>query len=300
MANTRKRTRELFQNTKLHPRKRFGQNFLVDPRMLDFIVEAAELSSEDLVLEIGAGTGTLTKKLASSATRLIAVELDEGLFHILQSEFQDNSNVTLIHADILDLDFPTLIGTVANSEPVPARVKVIGNLPYYITTPILMKALEESSLLPLPIKTILVMVQKEVGERIVASPGTKAYGSLSVAVGYRSDAEILKHVPPGSFYPRPKVDSVLVRLNVRSEPSVNVGDERFFSQVVRAAFQYRRKTLRNALRIARDAGAIRLSTDSVDNALQALGFDEKRRGETLSISEFAALADAIQGQVETA
>ncbi len=298
MANTRKRTRELFQNTKLHPRKRFGQNFLVDTRVLDFIVEAAELSSEDLVLEIGAGTGTLTQKLASSSARLIAVELDEGLFHILQSEFQDNSNVTLVHADILDLDFPTLIGTVANSEPAPARVKVIGNLPYYITTPILMKALEESSLLPLPIEMILIMVQKEVGERIVASPGTKAYGSLSVAVGYRSDAEILKRIPPASFYPKPKVDSVLVRLNVRSDPSVNVRDERFFFQIVRAAFQYRRKTLRNALRMACNAGAVELSASSVDNALQALGFDGKRRGETLNISEFAALADAIQGQME--
>lgn len=299
MANTRKRTREIFQNTKLHPRKRLGQNFLVDTRILDFIVESAELSPEDLVLEIGAGTGTLTKKLAASSARLMAVELDEGLFHILQSEFQDNSNVTLVHANILDLDFPTLIGTAANFVPAPARVKIIGNLPYYITTPILMKALEESSLLPLPIEMILIMVQKEVGQRIVASPGTKAYGSLSVAVGYRSDAEILKRVPPASFYPKPKVDSVLVRLNVRSEPSVNVRDEQFFFQIVRAAFQYRRKTLRNALRMACDAGAVKLSAGSVDNALQALGFDEKRRGETLNISEFAALADAIQGHTET-
>ena len=298
MQNTRKHTRKLFQNTGLRPRKRFGQNFLVNTQVLDFIVEAAELSPEDLVLEIGAGTGTLTQRLALSSSKVMAVELDEGLFHVLQSTFQGNSDVTLIHADILDLDLSAAIDTVSNSEPALERIKVIGNLPYYITTPILIKVLEESSLLPLPIRTVLTMVQKEVGERIIASPGAKEYGALSIAIAYRSDAEILRRVPAASFYPKPKVDSVLIRLNMRPIPSVDVKDEQLFFCIVRSAFQYRRKTLRNAIRMACKAGAMQLSEDSVDYALQTLGFDEKRRGETLSISEFAALANAIQGQLE--
>ncbi len=296
MKNTRKHTRELLQSANLSPRKRFGQNFLVNTRVLDSIIEAAELSSEDVVLEIGAGTGALTKRLALSSSKVIAVELDEGLFHILQSTFQDNPDVTLIHADILDLDLAALINKAADSES--TRIKVIGNLPYYITTPILMKVLEESPTLPLPVEMILTMVQKEVGQRMAASPGTKAYGALSVAIAYRSDPEILRSVPATSFYPKPKVDSVLIRLNVRPTPSVDVKDERFFFHVVRAAFQYRRKTLRNALRMARKAGAIQWPADAVDNALQALNLDGKRRGETLSISEFADLANTIQEQSE--
>ncbi|MFC1713625.1 16S rRNA (adenine(1518)-N(6)/adenine(1519)-N(6))-dimethyltransferase RsmA [Candidatus Poribacteria bacterium] len=299
MENTRKHTRELLQSANLSPRKRFGQNFLVNTRVLDSIVEAAELSSEDIVLEIGAGTGALTKRLALSSSKVIAVELDEGLFHLLQSTFQDNSDVTLIHADILDLDLSTLIDEVAGPGSESRRIKVIGNLPYYITTPILMKVLEESPMLPLPVQMVLTMVQKEVGQRIAAaSPGTKAYGALSIAIAYRSDAKILRHVPATSFYPKPKVDSVLIRLNVKPTPSVDVKDERFFFRVVRAAFQYRRKTLRNALQMACKAGAIQLTIGAVDDALQALGLDEKRRGETLSISEFAALANTIQRQSE--
>ena len=296
MKNTRKHTRELLRSAGLSPRKRFGQNFLVNARVLDFIIEAAELSSEDIVLEIGAGTGALTQRLALSSGKVIAVELDEGLFRVLQSEFQGDTNVTLVHADILDLDLTTLIGEVANSGPIPARIKVMGNLPYYITTPILMKVLEESPLLPLPVPMILVMVQKEVGERIVASPGTKDYGSLSIAIAYRADAEILKRVPAVSFYPRPKVDSVLIRLNMRQGPPVDVRDERLFFLVVRAAFQYRRKTLRNALRLACKSGEIQLAADSMDYALQTLNFDGKRRGETLTISEFAVLANTIHRQ----
>jgi len=304
-------TRELLQSAGLRPRKRLGQNFLVDTKMLDAIIQAAELSPEDVVLEIGAGLGTLTQRLALSSGRVIAVELDEGLFRILQSTFgEGRSNVTLIHGDILDLDFSALMDVGATHasplqtglewtglNPVPTRIKVIGNLPYYITTPILMKVLDESSLLP--IRMVLVTVQEEVGKRMVASPGTKDYGALSVAIAYRSDAEILKRVPAGSFYPQPKVDSVLVRLNMRSAPSVDVKDERLFFQIVRAAFQYRRKTLRNALILASRSSEMQLcrgvksNAPTVDSALQTLGYDPRRRGETLSSAEFAALTNTI-------
>jgi len=278
-------TKELLQSAGCRPRKRLGQNFLVDARVLEAIIEAGDFSSEDVVLEIGAGTGVLTQRLALSSGRVIAVELDAGLFRILQSIFQDNPNVTLIHADILDLDLLALAG----SESKTSSIKVAGNLPYYITKPILMKMLDASSL----IQTILVMVQEEVGARIVASPGTKDYGALSIGATYRSDVEILRRVPASSFYPKPKVDSVLLRLNVRSQPAVDVKDEELFFRIVRSAFQYRRKTLRNALLLAIRAGEMQLPENSVDEALQALGIDPRVRGETLSKAEFAELANTI-------
>jgi 16S rRNA (adenine1518-N6/adenine1519-N6)-dimethyltransferase len=283
--------KEVLRNAGLRPRKRLGQNFLLDAGVLDAIVEAAELSSEDMVLEIGSGIGTLTQRLAASSGRLMAVELDEGFFGILKSVLQDKDNVTLVHGDILDLDISKLIDAERHFKPTPTRVKVIGNLPYYITTPILMKLLNRS--FPLPIQMALVMLQEEVGKRIVASPGTKDYGALSIVIAYHSSAEILRRVPASSFYPQPKVDSVLVRLNMRSTPPVEVKDEQRFFQVVRAAFQHRRKTLRNALILARQPDETRLAKNSVDSALETLGLDPKRRGETLSIEEFAELANAV-------
>jgi len=283
--------REVLRNAGLRPRKRLGQNFLVDARVLDAIVEAADLSSEDMILEIGSGIGTLTQRLAASSGRIMAVELDEGFFGILKSVLQDKDNVTLVHGDILDLDISTLIDAEKHLEPTPTRVKVIGNLPYYITTPILMKLLDRAS--PLPIQIALVMVQEEVGKRIVASPGTKDYGALSIAIAYHSSAEILKRVPSSSFYPQPKVDSALVRLNMRSTPPVEVKNEQLFFRVVRAAFQHRRKMLRNALILAMQPDETRLTKNSVDSALETLGLDPKRRGETLSIEEFAELANAL-------
>jgi len=278
-------TKELLQDAGCRPRKRLGQNFLVDARVLEAIIEAGDFSSEDVVLEIGAGTGILTQRLALSSGRVIAVELDAGLFRILQSRFQANPDVALIHADILDLDLMDLTGSGLDL----ASTKVAGNLPYYITKPILMKMLDASSL----IRMILVMVQEEVGARIVASPGTKDYGVLSIAATYRSDVEILRRVPASSFYPKPKVDSVLLRLSVRSQPAVDVKDEKLFFQIVRSAFQYRRKILRNALLLAIRAGDMQLPENSIDEALQTLGIDLKVRGETLGMAEFAELANTI-------
>jgi len=285
-------TRELLQSAGLRPRKRLGQTFLVDTRVLDAIVEAAELSPDDVILEIGAGTGALTQRLALSPASIIAVELDNGLFRILQSIYQDKSNVNVIHADILKLDFLTLQSLCAQRS----SIKVIGNLPYYITKPILMKVLDESS--RLPIQMFLAMVQREVGARMAASPGTKDYGALSIAIAYRSDVEILKHVSAASFYPKPGVDSTLVKLNIRSKPSVSVRDEWLFFYIVRAAFQYRRKILRNALLLAGRSDeiqrkGIKLDANTVDSALQSLMIDPGRRGETLGIAEFADLANML-------
>ncbi len=296
MESVFKQTRDLLRGSGLRPRKRLGQNFLVNAGVLDAIVEAAELSPEDVVLEIGAGTGTLTQRLALSSGKVIAVELDEGLFHILESIFQCRSNVTLIHGDILDLDLPAVISTGSQDagllEVRFPGVKIIGNLPYYITSPVLMKILDESS--ALCVRLVLVMIQEEVGARMVASPGTRDYGALSIAVAYRSDAQILRRVPASSFYPRPKVDSVLVRLDIRSTPPVDVRDERLFFQIVRSAFQYRRKTLRNALRLAFRSGEVQPSPELVNSALETLSLDPNRRGETLSISEFADLANMVR------
>lgn len=295
---------DLYRNTKSslqhagrRPKKHMGQNFLIDLTVLDAIIEASELSRDDIVLEIGAGTGILTERLARPACRVIAVELDDELFRILQLDFRDNTNIILCHADILDLNLSTLINTYANlpGSKTDPKVKIISNLPYYITTPILMKILEESSLLP--IQMVLVMVQAEVGLRMVAVPGTKDYGALSVAIAYRSDARIIKHVPAESFYPKPKVDSTLVKLDIRHIPPVEVKDEKIFFQIVKTCFQYRRKTLRNAISIAINSGALKCSINSLDMAFQSLNLDPIRRGETLSITEFADLSNSIAGKV---
>lgn len=283
------RTRNILHETNSRPRKRLGQNFLIDQEILSHIVEAAELSSEDMVMEIGAGTGTLTEKLAQIAGKIIAIELDENLFNMLQFTFNQNPKVILIHQDILNMD----IGNVLESEQgdKPKRIKIMGNIPYYITTPIIMKVLEDCA--AVPIQMIVMLVQKEVGLRMVASPGTKDYGALSVAIAYRSDGEILREVPAESFYPKPKVDSVLIRLKIRTTPSIDVKDEKFFFQIVRGAFQQRRKTLRNALLIAGGSDKYKLSTDSIDSAFLMLNLDPKRRGETLGCEEFGRLSNII-------
>lgn len=259
----------------LHTSKKLGQNFLIDNSIVQGIVRAAELSSEDKVLEIGPGIGTLTQGMAESGADITAVELDKKLPAVLAETLKGYTNVRIVQGDILKVDIPELM----DDNP----FKVVANLPYYITTPILMALLERK----LPITRIVTMVQKEVAERMTASPGSKAYGALSVAVQYYTEPKIVLDVPPRSFIPEPEVDSVVISCTVREKPAVAVSDEALFFRIVRGAFGQRRKTLSNALR---GAG---LPKDSIDKALTEAGIDLKRRGETLSLTEFAAVAEAM-------
>ncbi len=258
----------------LHTSKRLGQNFLVDETVVDRIVAAAGVTPGDAVLEIGPGIGTLTQGLAEAGAKVVAVELDRRLVEVLADTLAGYDNVRVVHGDILKTDI--------SREMATASFKVVANLPYYITTPILMAILEQR----LPVSVLVTMVQKEVAERMVAAPGGKDYGALSVAVQYYTAPEIAFHVPPQAFIPAPAVDSAVIRCVVRREPPVAVMNEATFFRVVKAAFAQRRKTLANAFKgaglVAAEAAAI----------LAAAGVDSGRRGETLSLAEFAAVANA--------
>lgn len=258
----------------LRMNKKLGQNFLVRHDVVADIADAAELNPGDPVLEIGPGIGTLTQALAETGAAVTAVELDEHLLPVLAKTLEHYDNVRVVHGDILRID----IEEVMNHQP----FTVCANLPYYITTPIIMKLLEQK----LPIKRIVVMVQKEVAERMVAVPGHKIYGALSVAVQYYTQPEMLFEIPPRAFMPAPEVTSAVVSMTVRQEPPVKLTNEKHFFQVVHAAFQQRRKTLQNALK---NTG---LSKEQIKAALEAADIDGQRRGETLSLDEFAAIANA--------
>jgi len=267
----------------LAPRKGLGQNFLVDRHIVAKILGAARLAPADTVLEIGPGLGVLTWELAERARSVIAVELDAGLVRWLTELFADKPHVRLVHADALEAD---LGGLLSAHPPGPGgSAKVLANLPYYITSPLLMRLLEEN----LPISLAVVMVQKEVARRLTAPPGTKDYGALSVAVQLRADVEIVAPVPPGVFFPPPEVESAVVRLTVRPLPA-GAPSGTFISAVVRAAFAQRRKTLRNALQ----TGASLWPKEAVPAALAEAGIDGSRRGETLSVQEFVRLAGALE------
>ncbi|HEY8418221.1 MAG TPA: 16S rRNA (adenine(1518)-N(6)/adenine(1519)-N(6))-dimethyltransferase RsmA [Limnochordales bacterium] len=267
----------------LSPRKGLGQNFLVDRHIVAKILDAAQLSPRDTVLEIGPGLGVLTWELAQRVQAVVAVELDAGLVRWLQDLFARHPHVHLVHGDALSVDLAALL---AEHPPGPGgSAKVLANLPYYITSPLLMRLLEET----LPLSMLVVMVQKEVAQRLAARPGTKDYGALSVAVQLRSTVEVVTTVPPGVFFPPPEVESAVVRLALRPLPA-EAGDGRFLHAVVRAAFGQRRKTLRNALQGA--AGP--WDKAAVPAALAAAGIDGSRRGETLSVEEFVRLAAALQ------
>lgn len=264
------------------PKKSLGQNFLVDANVLRNIVRAAELDKEKGVLEIGPGIGALTQHLAEAAGRVVAVEIDRRLLPVLEETLAPYGNVAVIHGDILAMDLPRLFAERFSGLK---AASVVANLPYYVTTPILMSLLETD----LPLEFIVVMVQKEVAERLAAPPGSKAYGSLSIAVQYRCEAEVAAVVPPTVFIPRPDVDSAVIRLRKLDRPRVKTEDESFMFDVVRAAFARRRKTLLNNLQA-------RFGKDRKEALLAALaetGIDPGRRGETLSIAEFAALGDAL-------
>ncbi len=276
---SREVTQHILKAFHLRASKKLGQNFLIDAAVVRGIVEAAELQAGDRVLEIGPGIGTLTQGLAESGAQVTAVELDKKLPAVLAETLKGYENVRVVQGDILKVDIRELMGD--------APFKVAANLPYYITTPILMALLEQR----LPIRNIVTMVQKEVAERMIAPPGSKTYGALSVAVQYYTEPEIVLDVSPKSFIPAPEVDSVVIACKVREEPAVTVKDDKLFFRVVKAAFGQRRKTLSNALK---GAGFLK---DEIQEALEKAGIEAARRGETLSLEEFAQLADAFAPNV---
>lgn len=262
--------------------KSLGQNFLIDDTVLNDIVEGSEVNKEDFIIEIGPGVGTLTKELLERAKKVCAVELDEDLIPILKEELKDFHNFELIHKDALKVDFSEIIGGEES-------VKVVANLPYYVTTPIIAKLLNENY----NFKSLTIMIQKEVGERIAAKPSTKDYGALSILVQYYCDITIIRKVSPSSFIPQPKVESIVIKLNKLPKPRVEVKDEKLFFKVVREAFNMRRKTLWNA------AKNLKLDSKVLEEAFINSGIDSKRRGETLNLQEFADLSNSIYDLTHT-
>lgn len=262
--------------------KKYGQNFLIDPGVLEEIVDAAGIGPDDYVLEIGPGIGTMTQYLAYHARGVAAVEIDRMLIPILEDTLQGYSNVDIIHNDILKTDIAKLVEEKNGGQP----IKVVANLPYYITTPIIL-ALFESGI---PAESITIMVQKEVADRMQTGPGSKDYGALSLAVQYYAKPEIITEVSPASFLPQPKVGSAVIRLSRHEKPPVDVRDEKLMFRLIRASFNQRRKTLANGLK---NAGNLHFSKEEIEQAITALGKPLTVRGETLSLEEFAALANQL-------
>lgn len=254
--------------------KKLGQNFLIKRGIVDEIVHAAEITAGEPVLEVGPGIGTLTQGLAQSGADVTAIELDRRLLEVLDTTLASYDNVRIIHGDVLKLDVPTIM----NHKP----FKVVANLPYYITTPIIMSLLESK----LPIERLVVMVQKEVALRMIAKPGTKDYGALSVAVQYYTEPDIVLDVPPKSFLPAPAVTSSVIRCVLRDKPSVDVIDEKLFFRVVKAGFAQRRKTFSNTMKTTG------LTRDRIEELLAKANIDGQRRGETFTLQEFADVANA--------
>ena len=275
------KTAELVKKYNFKFSKSLGQNFLIDDSVPRDIVRGAEVCKDDLVIEIGPGVGTLTAQLLNTAKRVVAIELDNDLIPILSQELGDNQNFTLIHNDALKVDFNEIIGDEQS-------VKLVANLPYYVTTPIIVKLLKEKY----NFKSLTIMIQKEVAERMAAEPGNKDYGALSLLVQYYCNTEIVRKVPPACFIPRPKVDSIVIRLEKLDNPRVEVQNEKLFFDIIRNAFNMRRKTLWNGVK------NIGLPKEKLEEAFSEANVDPKRRGETLSIEEFAALADAIYSRMK--
>ena len=265
--------------------KKYGQNFLIDTHVLDKIIIESEITADDCVLEIGPGIGTMTQYLAETAGRVICVEIDDHLIPILKETLADYDNVTIIHGDILKTDVNDLCVTYNDNKP----LKVVANLPYYITTPIIMGLFESH----VPLSSITIMVQKEVADRMQEGPGSKDYGALSLAVQYYAKPEIVANVPPNCFMPRPNVGSAVIRLTRYEKPPVEVQDEKKMFALIRAAFNQRRKTLVNAIS---NAGIYGITKDDVQAALEKLGLSPTIRGEALSLSQFAKLSDEIVHQ----
>ena len=264
--------------------KSLGQNFLIDDNVIDSILDGARLSEGDKIIEVGPGIGTLTREMGKVADKVVAIEIDKTLIPILKETLSDLENVEVVNKDILKVDVQELVKEKLSGGP----VKLVANLPYYITTPIVMKFLEED----IPVTDIVVMVQKEVADRMNAGPGTKDYGALSVAVQYYCETEIVAKAPRHMFIPQPNVDSTVIGLHVRPERKYEVESEDIFFKTVKASFGQRRKTLLNAL-----SGLGFLNKDEIREVLAEANIDEKRRGETLSIEEFATLANAVNTKV---
>lgn len=277
--------KELLGARGLRPRKGLGQNFLVDRRALAAIVAAVDPTPQDVILEIGPGPGVLTRALCQRAGRVVAVEVDQHMVSLLEETLAGCGNVQVVWANALEADLAALLA--AHLAP-GQRAKCAANLPYYITSPLLFRLLEED----LPLARIVVMVQREVAQRMVAPPGSPDYGALSVAVQYYTEPRLVARVPRGAFWPPPEVDSAVVAMEVRLHPPVDAPRQALFA-VVRAAFGQRRKTVANAL-----AGGLGLDRAAVEVALAAAGVDPGRRGETLSLAEFAAIARALAGNIE--
>lgn len=262
--------------------KKFGQNFLIDPHVLDKIIRAAEITEDDFVLEIGPGMGTMTQYLAYAAREVYAVEIDKSLIPILEDTLSDYDNVTVINEDILKVNIAKLAEEKNGGRP----IKVVANLPYYITTPIIMGLFESH----VPVESITVMVQKEVADRMQVGPGTKDYGALSLAVQYYAKPYIVANVPPNCFMPRPKVGSAVIRLTRHAETPVQVDDEKLLFQIIRASFNQRRKTLANGLK---NYEGLSFEKETIEAAIAECGFSPSVRGEALSLEEFAKLANVL-------
>ena len=272
-------TIEVLQKYNFVFQKKFGQNFLIDTHVLDKIIAAAEITKDDFVLEIGPGIGTMTQYLACAARKVVAVEIDKALIPILEDTLSDYDNARVINNDVLKVD-------IAEEENGGKPIKVVANLPYYITTPIIMGLFENH----VPIKSITVMVQKEVADRMQVGPGTKDYGALSLAVQYYAKPYIVANVPPNCFMPRPKVGSAVIRLERYEEPPVKVKDEKLMFRIIRASFNQRRKTLANGLK---NSAELDYTKEEIEAAIEALGRGASIRGEALTLEEFAKLADFL-------
>lgn len=281
LSNPQK-TIEIIQKYGFDFQKKFGQNFLIDSHVLEKIIAAAGITKNDFVLEIGPGIGTMTQYLAEAAREVTAVEIDRNLIPILQETLASYQNVTVINQDVLKTDLAAIAEEKNGGRP----IKVVANLPYYITTPIIMGLFESG----VPLDSITVMVQKEVAQRMQAGPGTKDYGALSLAVQYYAEPYIAANVPPNCFIPRPNVGSAVIRLTRYQEPPVKVKDEKLMFSLIRASFNQRRKTLLNGLK---NSSELNFSKDEILGALERVGLSENIRGEALVLEQFAALADAL-------
>lgn len=279
-------TIEILQKYKFNFQKKFGQNFLIDTHVLDKIIKAADIKKDEMVLEIGPGIGTMTQYLCEAAKEVVAVEIDKNLIPILEDTLSSYSNITIINQDILKVDINQLVQEKNHGRP----IKVVANLPYYITTPIIMGLFESH----VPIDNITVMVQKEVADRMQVGPGTKDYGALSLAVQYYAEPYIVANVPPNCFMPRPNVGSAVIRLTRHNQKPVQVKNEKLLFQLIRASFNQRRKTLVNGLN---NFSELSLKKETIIKAIEQMGLSQTIRGEALTLEQFAALSNILADEI---